>query len=148
MLRLTLVLALILLLLPVAYAVPNRIPAASQGVAVNVNAISSSSTGSFSVDNISGLQFSNGSYSISPADMGDVWPDGNPGKPGTFAATGFHPGFHGRGGDWPGKGRGGWPGKGHGGGGDNPAAVPEPTTLLLFGMGLMGAGIVRKVRQG
>jgi hypothetical protein len=151
MLRLTLMLALILLLIPVAYAVPNRIPVVSNDIQASANVLTSSPAVTFSLDNISGSQFLNDSYSISPADLGDAWPGGIPGKESIQMSAGFHPG-HGSGpggGGWPGHGRGGgWPDLGKGGGGGGyPAAVPEPTTFLLFGAGLAGAGVVRKIRQ-
>ncbi len=137
MIKLLIVLALVLLLLPVAYAVPNQVTGVN-ALRANSAALLFGSSGSFSWSNFTVTGYPGGSRSpIYTATGGPAsgWGWSHTTIPGQSARM-IDP--LGGGGVVPGNGQ----------GGDPIATVPEPATMLLFGMGLLGAGIVRRFNKG
>lgn len=133
MIRLLIVLALVLLLLPVAYAVPSQVRGAN-ALRANSAALLFGYSGSFSLINPMGLHYGlKGQPMINTATSGPWrrWSRQDWSNHGILGQT-IDPG-----------------GTllGHGLGGDPVATIPEPATMLLFGIGLLGMGTVRKLKR-
>jgi hypothetical protein len=136
MIRSLIVLALVLLLLPVAYAVPSQVTGVN-ALRANSAALLYGSSGLFSLTDPAGVGYGAKGHSVIYTATSGPWSEWgrqNWTLPGSFIHS-IEPG--GSGGTLP----------GHGQGGDPVATIPEPATMLLFGLGLLGLGTVRRLKR-